>query len=604
MSDDHLDGGSCAPLATSEPDFSEFEDRLCANSAKCAVRAPDDWFAEQSKEVASGWVGRDTLDWLKRLEEEARMIRHMEEQRRWDIGRRMQRQQHAKQELHRSQHHLDSKSERSVDDLSASSILHTHPSLSSCQSYSQNEARIGKQLCCLPPVFQSAVAERRADEQCALRCMCNNLDNVCVESCDVHPKSVDCIRVLPSSRSLSQCSLAGSSQNSLDPSKYISSGLDSFVGSHVQRGGNQHHGSLDSMLDLIELNGGAPGVSSDSEDGSDLLTSLTTTFDQKLKILLNPKYRLTSRHQPPGQVLPAHVNRYSVVHAGDSEGSHNEIMEQQDYPIRKSGFQDPSLHRASKVETKVGVASRFERPAALLLNFGDLSCIPVLCGMESRHGSRFSDLLQKRISPSVETSIGNSHFQLQHFSSKGRRFSLYSKTDNSKPSHEHSPALSFAQFGFPPRESVSAGCHKEIPLHSANRLLTMQDQRQAPIDEMLLGTLKNKIMNISTGELKSKGNYVAGGFINNLQSSVPYFSGVRSDTNDDNRGFRRSRRVRRRIRRHTVAVSPDTEHLKAFSAAQGGSACYCHPLAASAWHHASLGYLNCDVDMQALFCRP
>lgn len=52
-------------------------------------------------------------------------------------------------------------------------------------------------------------------------------------------------------------------------------------------------GSLDSMMDTLEpFHQYSSSSSTESQDGSDLLSSITATFDQKLKLLVDPKFRL------------------------------------------------------------------------------------------------------------------------------------------------------------------------------------------------------------------------------------------------------------------------------------------------------------------------
>jgi hypothetical protein len=125
----------------------------------------------------------------------------------------------------------------------------------------------------------------------------------------------------------------------------------------LSRTGSLRRGSLDSLRDFYEKNEyTASFASSSSEDGCDLLTSLTTTFDQKLRILLDPKYKLdtsggnlvsNSKNEDIAQKFKD-VNSNSVNVEGKGNG-------------QKPVFRDPSLHRFSS-DSKVGIASRFERP--------------------------------------------------------------------------------------------------------------------------------------------------------------------------------------------------------------------------------------------------
>ncbi|KAH9500977.1 hypothetical protein Btru_069388 [Bulinus truncatus] len=120
----------------------------------------------------------------------------------------------------------------------------------------------------------------------------------------------------------------------------------------------RRHGSLDSLIDMIEKQDKrASWASSDSEDGSDLLTSITTTFDQKLQILLNPKYKLTGRKADPISDLP----KDSSLKAIEPSKPRNSSTSYSFLDSADKSFRDPSLHRSAKSDPKIGIASRFER---------------------------------------------------------------------------------------------------------------------------------------------------------------------------------------------------------------------------------------------------
>ncbi|XP_056007298.1 rho GTPase-activating protein 21-like isoform X7 [Ostrea edulis] len=127
----------------------------------------------------------------------------------------------------------------------------------------------------------------------------------------------------------------------------------------LSRSDSARRGSLDS---LINLGRQYSHNSSDSEDGSDLLSDLTSTFDQKLQILVNPKYTLNgsavkgsnelldkesaiSCLPPQKPLAQAQCNKFGLC-------SSNDMLEKQ--------YRDPSLHRSPK-DAKIGIAYRFER---------------------------------------------------------------------------------------------------------------------------------------------------------------------------------------------------------------------------------------------------
>lgn len=127
----------------------------------------------------------------------------------------------------------------------------------------------------------------------------------------------------------------------------------------LSRSDSARRNSLDSLIDIGRRNS---HHSSDSEDGSDLLSDLTSTFDQKLQILVNPKYKLSgnvirssnevqdkesaiSCLPPQKPLAQAQCNKFGLC-------SSNDMLEKQ--------YRDPSLHRSPK-DAKVGIAYRFER---------------------------------------------------------------------------------------------------------------------------------------------------------------------------------------------------------------------------------------------------
>ena len=131
--------------------------------------------------------------------------------------------------------------------------------------------------------------------------------------------------------------------------------------SNLSRSNSLRRGSLDSLIDLIQDGKRRSYEDTDSEDGSDLLSDLTSTFDQKLKVLVNPKYKLNGSSSRlnrsdssnssnerdsntlwrlPPQLPLSHVNKYGLC-------SSNDMLEKQ--------YQDPSLHRSPRSNTKFSI---------------------------------------------------------------------------------------------------------------------------------------------------------------------------------------------------------------------------------------------------------
>lgn len=133
----------------------------------------------------------------------------------------------------------------------------------------------------------------------------------------------------------------------------------------------RRHGSLDSLIDMIDKQEKRSSwASTDSEDGTDLLTSITATFDQKLEILLNPKYKLTStgkkstKSEEPSNSRNTNdgVVDWDALWQMNSYQSRPSAGPKQVYTVVSDGpFRDPSLHRSTRSDPKIGIASRFER---------------------------------------------------------------------------------------------------------------------------------------------------------------------------------------------------------------------------------------------------
>lgn len=184
------------------------------------------------------------------------------------------------------------------------------------------------------------------------------------------------------------------------------------------RNGSVRKGSLDSLIDFYDKQENRMSwASTDSEDGSDLLTSLTTTFDQKLQILLNPKYKLTgsSRRQnktdassdsssthseaveKPQIMGAAAIPLTTIVHKKGPESSlsfsnPNLVSDS----IKEKPFRDPSLHRSQKSEAKIGIASRFERNPIK-------SASALVSASESTSGATVNTISTARVRPSMVT---------------------------------------------------------------------------------------------------------------------------------------------------------------------------------------------------------
>lgn len=135
------------------------------------------------------------------------------------------------------------------------------------------------------------------------------------------------------------------------------------VDSGFHRSGSMRRkGSLDSLLDYYDKGESHGYMSSDSEGGEDLLQSLTATFDQKLKFLLDPKYQSAGsprRLPPDGASSPSPKSKSKPIsmvaptpHVDRSRNTSDSLF--------GTTFRDPTLLKP-RGDSKVGIASRFER---------------------------------------------------------------------------------------------------------------------------------------------------------------------------------------------------------------------------------------------------
>lgn len=145
-------------------------------------------------------------------------------------------------------------------------------------------------------------------------------------------------------------------------------------------------GSLDSMMDSFEpyQQQYTSSSSTESQDGSDLLSSMTATFDEKLKLLTNPKFRLDGKGErklnsdsssigstisqkghPDSPITPHTPHRNSTDRSRESLiSAHSNKEYIHDRESSDRGFAGSSSSIGSAHHTrdpKVGIASRIER---------------------------------------------------------------------------------------------------------------------------------------------------------------------------------------------------------------------------------------------------
>lgn len=320
-------------------------------------------------------VSQNTIDRLRIIEEEARSLREKEEKRKRDFERRKLEKQKIEQNILKTKKEIEIEDRHSVEDLLSAVWLKSDPrnlghhrvdSQSSDHSNSSTEARYtstkdhtgGKYF-----VIQSVSGKNGRDKM-----QRSSKSSSHIEAKAQRTSSLE--RLLETSEH-EPSKTSGNGRYAQHEDRYTSKEKGEqhkHSRSNLSRSNSLRRGSLDSLIDLIQDGKRRSYEDSDSEDGSDLLSDLTSTFDQKLKVLVNPKYKLngsssklnrsdsssssnekdpSTQWRLPPQVPLAHVNKYGLC-------SSNDMLEKQ--------FQDPSLHRSPRShETKVGIACRFER---------------------------------------------------------------------------------------------------------------------------------------------------------------------------------------------------------------------------------------------------
>ncbi|KAI8737865.1 rho GTPase-activating protein 21 isoform X1 [Biomphalaria glabrata] len=364
-----MDIRKAAPIANSEPDLMEFEyaDATSPTSLNFSRHFSDDSLTDKNDEleISHGLpssLSRDAIhQTLKRIGNDVSTLLHTFEQKQLkDRERRRWQQEMIEREHLRTQLELEQEENHSVEDWLAwkgSLPVSRMPDLVS-SSY-------------LGPTYPYEETKFKSSAESKIE-----TKRVAPQSLSLAPQQNQITRVGSHEDILSQTKFqkydAGHSvtlrgqikhkpPENVNKSFQTSTGIDKISNrpSSVRTSSNRRHGSLDSLIDMIEKQEKrASWASTDSEDGSDLLTSITTTFDQKLQILLNPKYKLTGRKTDP---FNADHPKEISVNSSDSQKSRNSSTSYSFLDSTEKSFRDPSLHRSAKSDPKIGIASRFER---------------------------------------------------------------------------------------------------------------------------------------------------------------------------------------------------------------------------------------------------
>ncbi|KAL4222410.1 Rho GTPase-activating protein 21 [Mactra antiquata] len=342
-------------------------------------------------------LSRETIDSLRRIELEARALREREERRQRDLEKRKLEKQRIEQDILQIQQEIENEERHSVEDL-LNAPDYTNFGVS--KDYS-SKRRIE------PSNYRSS----RTTDSRSTRDSQNGGKYFVVKgnnSQTVHSRSSRPPRQTSVESLVSQSKRTGSLENMTDGhpnrghgrpyahvrarkgddrSKRDSAEIKRRSANGIARSNSVRRGSLDSLIDLIEKRDNRMSwASTDSDEGLDLLTTLTSTFDQKLQTLSSPKLSQSPAAPLPPKRVPyksssSNVNTTTSMTTSAMEkpdpmiqnASHrlppqvplSAVMSQGNNASDLSSskqYRDPSLHRTPpKSDTKIGLATRFER---------------------------------------------------------------------------------------------------------------------------------------------------------------------------------------------------------------------------------------------------
>lgn len=339
-------------------------------------------------------MSRETIDSLRRIEMEARALREREERRQLDLEKRKLEKQRIEQDILQTQQELEIEDRHSVEDLLNApeyakfginvespskrridnyKTSSTERSSSSVGRYSMRDSPSGGKYFVVKgnnQISPTYARMSRPPRQTSVESLMiqskrtSSLENMA----DSHPQTRG-----GSGRPMAQVR----ARKGDDRSKRDSAEIKRKSG--LLRSSSMRRGSLDSLIDMIEKRDSRMSwASTDSDEGSDLLATLTSTFDQKLQNLSSAKSAQTTA---PSRKLPYNSSSSSlntntaVSDSGDSSSSTPNGLPPQaplsivnkqnqgslsDLPAKQ--YRDPSLHRTPpRSDAKIGLATRFER---------------------------------------------------------------------------------------------------------------------------------------------------------------------------------------------------------------------------------------------------
>ena len=537
-------------------------------------------------------LSRETINSLRRIELEARALREREERRQREESKRKLEKQRIEEDIRQTQQEIEIEDRHSVEDLLNAPQFTLGPEYSrrtapepglrgtnggrgsssgryGPQSGGSNGA--GGKYFVVKANTSSSSRHGRPPRQTS------------VESLSAQSKRTGSLENMAASQSNSQRPLAHVRARTGDErSKRDSCEVKRRSGAFT-RTGSMRRGSLDSLIDLLEKRDNRMSwASTDSEEGYDLLTTLTSTFDQKLQTLSSAKLMQSAAAKAARRSAYNNNSSSSSSNSNNNSSSMAEGVEAPQHRLPpqvplammtrpQSGssdpsqrpYRDPSLHRTPpKPDTKIGLATRFERSSNHTPLYEGHS-EPSL-NLLSRSNSNNSGLnLQSDVTYSVDNAIpssgASSAFRHMERSESDSRVSsvmvvISSPSVMSADSSGRAPISSYMSRPLIGPHTSQSKRENQQPITLTKPLeyrpITKSEKTQVNVQLSQNQDLKKESMSV----VRDKNNVL---MVKSRSASPPPMCKKRSE--------------KRKRRRHTVGGTCDTENMAAMRAAEEGT---------------------------------
>ena len=395
-----------------------------------------------------GRLSRETIDSLRRIEMEARAIREREERRQRDLEKRKLERQKIEQDILKTQQEIEIEDRHSVEDLlnapdyskfglnpEASSKRRIDNYRTSSGERSSSSGSSGRYSMRDSPSAGKYYIVKSNNQSSPLHSRISRPPRqTSVESLVIQSKRTGSLENMsdrqPNHRSGAQRPMAQVRARKGDERSKRDSTEIKKKPTGLIRSSSMRRGSLDSLIDMIEKRDSRMSwASTDSDEGYDLLTALTSTFDQKLQTLSSPKPTQTTAPSVPRR-MPYNSSSSSLsTNTAPSDSGDSSIHITQNFlppqaplslvsrpnqgslsDLPAKQFRDPSLHRTPpKPDTKIGLATRFERSSnqAKLYEGHSEPSLNLLAQSGSSHGVNLQSDVTYSVDSAVLSSNGN-----------------------------------------------------------------------------------------------------------------------------------------------------------------------------------------------------